>query len=711
MLSLGAKLALATVAVLLLVSIVVFGVLTWAARRALLDDKTRSAALVADLFAASATASLDFGDDKDVAHEVQNLRVDRDISYAAVWRAGSARPVAVFGDPGQWPLPSPELIAHAESRLLPDSIEEARRIERPDGTPVGEAVMRFSLAPERAAITRAQRGIFYGTATTLWLTALLILGVTRVQIVRPLARLADAARRLEAGDRAVQVKVASNDEVGQLVAVFNTMSHAIVDREEHLAEAGAQQRELIDHMHQGIVVFGADGIARKAPSKQASVIFGPEVEGQAVLDLLYAGAPPDGPEEQAFEAWLSCAFEVPASAWDEVAGLAPVHAERTRDGTRQWLDLQWSPVFKNDRVDRIMLLASDVTRERELERDVAAREEQHAREIRAMRRLLAGGGQVFATFLETAAARLDDLARTVRDSTALDTRLGDLLVRAHTLHGEARTFELTELASACQAIERAVRDAQNDPAKLDATWRAKLLELSETAGASVAGARELFVEASPIGHAVLDQMTVRRSDVRELGLRISDVAPDARRLIVALSSRPFGECVIGLDAAAARWAEESGKQAELVVEGRDARVPGEIARALTAVLPHLVRNAIAHGIEMPTARREAKKQARGNIRIVAVEQPLSIRVSDDGAGLDDVAIRVRAGALGLETAPTTELVLADGLSTFASPTELAGYGVGLSAVSRDLDAVGCSVQIRSEPGKGLEVSVFVRRGM
>jgi len=711
-LSLGAKLALATVGVLLLVSIVVFGVLTWAARHTLLDDRTKAAALVADLFAASATASLDFGDDKDVAHELQNLRVDRDISYAAVWRAGSANPVAVFGDPGRWPLPSPEQITRAESRLLPDSIEEARRIERPDGSSVGQAVVRFSRAPEQAAIARAQRGIFYGTATTLLLTALLILGVTRAQVVRPLARLADAARRLQAGDRAVRVEVGSNDEVGQLVSVFNTMSAAILDREEHLADAVAQLRELFDHMHQGILVFGADGIARTAPSKRASAIFGPRIEGQPIKDLLYAGGPTDGPEEQAFEDWLSCAFEIPGSAWAEVASLAPLHSERTRDGRRQWLDLQFCPVFKNDRVDRIMLLATDVTRERELERDVAAREEQHAREIRAMRRLLAGGGQVFATFLESAAARLEDLARTGVDPAALETRLSDLLVRAHTLHGEARTFELTELATVCQTIERVVRDAQNDPMHAaTATWREKLRELTGAASACVARARDLFVEASPIGPAVLDQMTVRRSDVRELGLRISDVAPDARRLIAALTSRPFGECVIGLDAAATRWAEENGKSARLIVEGRDARVPAEIARALTAVLPHLVRNAIAHGIEMPAARGEAKKDPSGTIRVVAIEQPLTIRVTDDGAGLDDVAIRARAGALGLPDAPTTELVLADSLSTFAAPTELAGYGVGLAAVSRDLDAVGCALRIRSEPGQGLEVSVSLRLGI
>jgi len=706
--SLGAKLAMATVAVLLIVSVVVYAVLTRAARHTLLDDKTKAAAIVADLFAANVTAPLDFGDDKDVDHELQNLTVDRDLSYAAVWRDGNPRPVAVFGVAGTSPLPAPSTITAAGSRLLPDAVEVTRRVERPDGTALGQAVLRFSLAPEYAAIAQAQSGIFYGTAFTLWLTAFLILAVTRFQIVRPLGRLADAALRLQKGEHSVRVDVGSRDEVGRLAAVFNTMSAAIVDREEHLAEALAQIRELFDHMRQGIVVFGPDGLAREAPSTQAKVIFGPDLERQPVLELLYRGAPPDGPERQAFEAWLTCAFDVPPSAWDEVASLAPPRVERARGDGRQWLELQWSPVLKNGRIDRVMLLATDVTHERELEREAEEREEEHAREMAAMRRLLAGGGQAFASFLEVAGERVDAVVRAAEAGRPYTRAKGDLLMHVHTLRGEARTFELKELASVCEGLERLLRGAENDPDAVDDAWKARAVASGEAARSHVERARERFIEASPIGRAVLDQMTVRRSDVRGLERHADTVPADARRLIEALSSRPFGECVTGLEAAAVRWAVENGKRVRVVIEGRDARIPGPIAKALTGVLPHLVRNSLAHGIETPDRRRAGEKDEVGTIRIAAAESPLSVRVEDDGAGLDDEAIRERGHALGLKDTAVSELVFVGGLSTFQTPTAVAGYGVGLAAALRDLAAVGCGLTVDSAKGKGVEVSVFVR---
>ncbi|MFX8887329.1 chemotaxis protein CheA, partial [Acinetobacter baumannii] len=65
------------------------------------------------------------------------------------------------------------------------------------------------------------------------------------------------------------------------------------------------------------------------------------------------------------------------------------------------------------------------------------------------------------------------------------------------------------------------------------------------------------------------------------------------------------------------WAKSEGKQARLVVEGRDVAIPPELARVLGGVLTHLARNAVAHGIEPPDERVRASKAATGSIEFVA----------------------------------------------------------------------------------------------
>ena len=68
--------------------------------------------------------------------------------------------------------------------------------------------------------------------------------------------------------------------------------------------------------------------------------------------------------------------------------------------------LEFRPVSKRGKVSRVMLLATDVSEQRNLEKQVQSREEDHARQMAAMRRLLAGGPQVFVAFVDGALDQL-----------------------------------------------------------------------------------------------------------------------------------------------------------------------------------------------------------------------------------------------------------------------------------------------------------------
>src|SRR5450432_3448620 len=92
--SLGTRLAVATVAVLCVVSAALYLELTSRERQHLVSSKTTAATMVSDLFAASLIAPLDFGDTDAVDAELRNLRSNTEIIYAAVWTASSTDPIA-----------------------------------------------------------------------------------------------------------------------------------------------------------------------------------------------------------------------------------------------------------------------------------------------------------------------------------------------------------------------------------------------------------------------------------------------------------------------------------------------------------------------------------------------------------------------------------------------------------------------------------------
>ena len=140
-------------------------------------------------------------------------------------------------------------------------------------------------------------------------------------------------------------------------------------------------------------------------------------------------------------------------------------------------------------------------------------------------------------------------------------------------------------------------------------------------------------------------------------------------------------------------ARMDGKEVEIDVDGLGLKADRVILQALKDPVMHLLRNAVAHGIERPETRRERGKPPIGQIafRISAERNQLTIRIEDDGAGLDRGRILEEARRRGVlnKTAAlpdsaeaVTALLLRPGFSTERRVTELAGRGMGLSVVDK-----------------------------
>src|SRR5262249_38518361 len=228
---------------------------------------------------------------------------------------------------------------------------------------------------------------------------------------------------------------------------------------ERLRTATRSLRDLLDHMQQAILAFDAKGRVRGEASRQARAVFGDHLDGANVQELLYGGAPEHDVEAQAFEEWRSMAFGVSLGEWPELSRLAPRDvALRTPGGETLPLEIELRPIDVDGKIDRIMLLATDVSEKRRLERTVEAQTEEHARRIAAMRRLVAGGAQLFVTFTERAREQLGEclslLGPAPRDLARAD--VDAIFRRAHTMRSEARAFDLEALEKQLGKVEEAL---------------------------------------------------------------------------------------------------------------------------------------------------------------------------------------------------------------------------------------------------------------
>jgi two-component system chemotaxis sensor kinase CheA len=157
-----------------------------------------------------------------------------------------------------------------------------------------------------------------------------------------------------------------------------------------------------------------------------------------------------------------------------------------------------------------------------------------------------------------------------------------------------------------------------------------------------------------------------------------------------------------------------GKDVRLEIHCRTPRLDAVVFAGLHEALLHLVRNAVAHGIEEPAVRERRGKPAKGTIRIEAEfrDGRLRVRCADDGGGLDVGAIHGAAAARGwvaaqrsLEMSEAIGLLFRGGLTTTRRADEMSGRGVGVDAVRAAVARLGGELSFESEPGAGTTVSI------
>lgn len=718
---LGGKLTLGTLLVVGAVSVVLYVQLIGREQQSLLAAKTTATGMVADVVASSLVAALDFEDVEAAAEGVRSLRGSRDLLYAGVWSENAEQPLGeIRGMEELAPIARP---MRGTRRTTPTSetLDQVRPVTKPDGRVLGHVLLRYTLAPENTAYRESRTRLSWLSLLLAGATSLMLLVLARLLIVSPLGALVAAANQLREGGVA-RVSVRANDEMGRLGEAFNGMAASIADRERRLAASSRELRQVLDNMVQAIVVFGPGGRIDSVPSGATKQIFPSVVVGGTIAETLFPNAPKADVEARAFDVFVEAAFEVPNDRFAELAELAPPEATLSPPGGDADEAMRLELAFRLLPVDseaeptgrRVMLVATDVTEKRRLEQAVRRLDEQHTHQMSGMRRLLAGGGQVFLAFLQDAEARLARAIAVLDDASPQVSleQTDELFRHFHTLKGESRGFGLDALLVSVEALEALL-------APLRARVQDGLVARSEVAPALREGVlqarraldegRDIFVEASPIGRAAFDQITVDRNDLQLLASLAPTLSAQGRVVVERLTARPFGESTFGLVESVPTWATQAGKRVRIELEGRETRVPPTLQPVLPAMLTHLVRNAIAHGIERSDERLAAGKPPVGVVRLRcdASDDGVCVTVSDDGAGLDEKAVRAaysaHAAGGGEADLSVNELVFLSGLTSAAEVTELAGRGVGLAAVREDARRVGYAVTVSSTPNEGLVI--------
>ena len=282
----------------------------------------------------------------------------------------------------------------------------------------------------------------------------------------------------------------------------------------------------------------------------------------------------------------------------------------------------------------------------------------------------------------------------------LKAGLLDLTASVVRLRGQLREIEIQ---GESQIQSRLDQESEFDPLEFDRYTRFQELTrgLAEGVNDVATVQQSLLKNLADADIALLTQTRLSRS----VQLRLQ-----------TLRTVPFSNVSDRLYRVLRQTAKELGKRANLDIQGGRIEIDRSVLERLAPVLEHLVRNAIAHGVETEPERLALGKPGIGELILSARQQGNEVAISlvDDGGGIPLDKVRKRAMALGLIAADeaTTdgqlfEFIFQPGFSTAEQVTAVAGRGIGMDVVRSEVAALGGRVEVHTEKGRSTSFTLSV----
>ncbi|MFO0865161.1 MAG: chemotaxis protein CheW [Gemmataceae bacterium] len=334
---------------------------------------------------------------------------------------------------------------------------------------------------------------------------------------------------------------------------------------------------------------------------------------------------------------------------------------------------------------------------------------------------------------------LEALVRMPRSETPAAEILKPAPISRQPVHAEERTFLAG--ADGLNALHALHSDSDAPPAEAARSFLGKRSAPKASAhsvvGASNSGTPGVSDTAIRVDVGVLDklmtlvgELVLARNQIMQFSSsqeesaylntvqRLNLLTSELQSSVMKTRMQPIGNAWAKFPRLVRDLSLACGKQVRLEMEGRETELDRTILEAIRDPLTHLVRNAIDHGLETPAERTSKGKPGEGRLSLHAFHEggQVVLRISDDGAGIDPKRVRDKAvgaklltheQAAKLSERELLRLIFLPGFSTTDRVTQFSGRGVGMDVVRTNIERIGGSVDVESQWGRGVTVTMKI----
>lgn len=500
-----------------------------------------------------------------------------------------------------------------------------------------------------------------------------------------------------------------------------TYSHALFQFNLALDRSLRQKQEIetiLENLGQAYMTCDRTGQIKGQPSSISTEIFGMNPSGHNLSDVLRL----NDDEKKGVLEWVKLIFEEPID-FEDLCPIGPKFSDRILN---KFIELDYQVIRnKKGKIARLVVIGTDKTEEKKF-KEAAAEEAAYVKAILSM----VTDKQNFIDFITEVQSILDYLKKTF-NRTRTDIDVDHCFRLIHSVKGGAASFGLRKIGQMAHHLENEFTNLNiTDPKTLREELDKKRVFFSKIIknlfgqlndfldkNDNILGLKKILENPSK-------ELTVKK--VENLGTRLkkelgedSKIYKDYLREFVL---EPIGHAFQHFERATYQTAEKLGKEVKFSMTNGDLKFYRPFYKPLVSSLIHAFRNAVDHGIEMPSEREDNKKRPYGRVKVDFKTKTkdkhkiLSIIIEDDGRGIDPEIIGKLAVTKGLTTqdklnqlskGEIIQFVMTAGFSSKEEATDMSGRGVGLDAIKFEAEALGGKAWVESKLYKGTQLFIEV----
>jgi chemotaxis protein histidine kinase CheA len=508
--------------------------------------------------------------------------------------------------------------------------------------------------------------------------------------------------------------------------------------------------DIMDHIEEGILTINSDLSINREYSSFLETIFGKkDLSGKNILQLVY----PTGnlKEKNELKEYLNILFTNFSTSVDILRSLNPIqfleqaYSEEKGEVSVKYLHFDFVRIMMDKKLSKIMVIIKNLTESVKKERELVRQKLDYEEELERISALLKMPKVELESFLskcERSAQKVESFFKGGQDNILKNSRDMDIILSdLHSLKGEANLYELKQLGAKIHHLEEQIKEIQKALKNRDnqdaveqgsmsqlmdimvaiSNYKISTKNLKDTKNRMIQRVRE---EEKGLPH---DQSQI----LKEFMPRVQKLHDELSLIIGSYSDskdeNPFPKKEIWLDNLVPFL---SKRMAEMEEKGESRKIfPLQINNSLTyddishlsdikSSVIHLLQNALVHGIEPPLERIREGKSERGKISLTLQKKNgfFEIWVEDDGRGINLERIRsVLNNKTEMSQDEIEKLTLMDaikiifksGFSSLDSADQMAGHGIGMDAVRRQVQDHRGKLMVRNKPYKGLAVCISI----